>query len=191
MGYTGDLGEGSSFDVTGAIARLGAINNRDLDGDGTDDGIDSGLPMLQARAGVSDVFDERVSAGVWGHFGWEDVDLGVGGEDDFTSSGIGADLQVRLTDRFSFSGEVWTGENLDDIRGGVGQGIDTTRGEEIGATGGWGELRYQAFDFYTPAVGVRNDSPHRRPRSAALISSRKSSPRCFSSTLVWSSSGSS
>ena len=159
------LGYETAFDDMGgvnfavAIARWGAINNRDLDGDGTADGVDSGLPMLQARLGVTDFLGGAITGGVWGHYGWEDVDLGVAGEDEFTTNGIGLDLLAEITERLTFSGEVWYGQNLDDVRGGIGQGINTTTGDEITSRGGWGELGYKVSDVYTPAIGYTVDDP--------------------------------
>lgn len=159
IGYDLDVEETFTLNFAGAIARQGAINNRDLDGDGTADGIDSGIPMLQARVGVADVLDGAVTAGVWAHYAREDVDSGVAGETRFSSHSYGADLLVRVTDALSFAGEVWTGENLDDIRGGIGQGINTTTGEEIESQGGWAEVRYQINEWYRPAVGFAIDDP--------------------------------
>ncbi len=54
LGYETAIADLGSVDLAVAIARLGAINDRDLDGDGTADGIDSGKPMIQARFGVAD-----------------------------------------------------------------------------------------------------------------------------------------
>jgi len=159
LGYETALGGPGKLDLAGAVARTGAINNRDLDGDGTADGIDSGLPMLQARIGVSDLLGGAVQGGVWGHFGWEDVDLGVAGEREFTSGSIGADLLVRLTGAVSAAAEIWTGRNLDDVRGGVGQGVNATAGDEIHASGGWAEVRCKLLDGYTPAAGFTIDDP--------------------------------
>ena len=34
-------------------------------------------------------------------------------------------------------GEWWTGKNLSDFRGGIGQGIDAATGREIRSSGGW------------------------------------------------------
>lgn len=142
-----------------ALARRGAINNRDLDGDGTADGIDSGLPLLEARLGVEDVLGGHVGGGVWGHYGWEDADRGVAGETDFTTGGFGADLAIKVCDRLSIAGEAWYGHNLDDVRGGIGQGINAATGEEITSRGGWIELRVEATDWYAPAVGYTVDDP--------------------------------
>ena len=153
------MAQDAAITLVGAIARPGAINNRDLDGDDTADGIDSGLPMLQARVGLSKALGGKFSAGLWGHYGWEDVDTDVAGESEFTGSGIGADLLVRCSDRLSFAAEIWTGENLDDVRGGVGQGVNTTNGNEISASGGWTEVRYKLTDYYTSIVGLTLDDP--------------------------------
>lgn len=154
---------GPAFDETklyAAVAalRTGAINNRDLDGDGTADGIDSGKPMLQARAGLQSLFG-RVDVHVWGHYAWDEVDTPVAGEDEFIGRCVGADLTVRLGDGIAVAGEAWKGKNLDDVRGGVGQGVNTVTGGEIDAWGGWAELRVKLTEWYTPIVGVTLDRP--------------------------------
>ena len=158
-GYTGRIDENATWDITAAIARRGAINNRDLDGDGTADGIDSGKPMISGRAGVAKLFHGLLDAGVWGMVAWEDTDLGVAGETDFGSNLIGLDLQINITPELAVRGEFWSGENLDDVRGGIGQGINATTGEEIAAQGGWAEVKVALTPWYTPVLGFTIDTP--------------------------------
>ncbi len=162
-----------AFDETKAYAavaalRTGAINNRDLDGDGTADGIDSGKPMLQARLGLHS-FLGRIDVHVWGLYAWDEVDTPVGGEDEFVARCVGADLTVRLAEGVAIAGEVWKGENLDDVRGGVGQGVNAVTGEEIDARGGWGELRFRLTEGYTPSVGISYDDPDRDDLNPAAL----------------------
>ena len=62
-------------------------------------------------------------------------------------------------DRFGFQGEFFTGENLGAYLGGIIQGINTTTGEPIRATGGWFELWYDWTDRVHSHVGYSIDDP--------------------------------
>jgi hypothetical protein len=60
--------------------------------------------------------------------------------------------------------EFWSGKNLDDVRGGIGQGVNNTaadpdQGKEIEATGGWFQLGYQAMPSWKVYIGYSFDNP--------------------------------
>lgn len=133
-----------NFDLKAAVGLTGAVNNQDLDTPtGERDGFDSGLPHLQMRAGFRPfelVEKKRAEIGAWGMFGRTETDTAFGGEHRFDTWTMGLDWQIALTSSLTLRGEVWRGENLGDVRGGIGQTINTTTGKEIGSTGGWAEL---------------------------------------------------
>jgi hypothetical protein len=158
FGYETPTSGAGSMLIELAVARQGAINNRDLDGDGTADGIDSGKPQLQGRAGLIKVSD-CIDAGVWGLYGWDDVDTRIGGENQFITSGIGADVKVGVSETVTLAGEIWAGRNLDDARGGIGQGVNVVTGEEIHSRGGWAEVKIKLAPAYTVAAGFTIDNP--------------------------------
>src|SRR6185436_9829805 len=82
------------------------------------------------------------------------------GRTDFTSQGYGLDLFVPLyKDILSLKGEIWTGKNLDDIRGGILQGINLGTARTIGATGGWAELMLKPDKRYSFHAGYTVDNP--------------------------------
>jgi hypothetical protein len=56
-------------------------------------------------------------------------------------------------------GEFWTGAGLGDVRGGIGQSINTLTGNEIDSNGGWVELGYKATADYTMSAGWTYDNP--------------------------------
>ena len=97
--------------------------------------------------------------GVAGHWGRENLHEAMAEPDvDFDSWSAGLDLSLPLTERATLKAEAWTGTNLDDFLGGVGQGIDTARGETIDASGGW--LSVETTDgSWHAAVGVGLDDP--------------------------------
>ncbi|MBI4333481.1 MAG: hypothetical protein HY673_19625, partial [Chloroflexi bacterium] len=149
--------------VAGA-ALSGAIDAKDLDGDGIRDGEDSGRPNLQARFGYAVPLawarGEPLNLGLWGHTGREETGKKVGGKDSFSSHSVGVDLTLPLPWRMTLRGEAWTGRDLSDFRGGVGQGISTaSRARGVRASGGWGELLFHATNFYSSAIDFSLDDP--------------------------------
>jgi hypothetical protein len=150
----------SGFTVTGMIGLTGAVDGRDLDSNGFLDGESSGLPTLQARFGYAFegwVEKAKIAIGAWGHYAKEDPDSDVSGEDSFTSNAFGIDLTLPVHARVTIKLEAWTGKNLDDVRGGIGQGV--VAGEEVSAVGGWLEVAFKATDWWTPVLGVYLDDP--------------------------------
>jgi hypothetical protein len=159
--------KGSQVDLEACLGLTGAITNEDLDAATPGltperDGFDSGLPNLQVRAGVKldgPVEKKPVELGAWGAVGKTETDTSFGGEKRFDVSILGADFQVPISDTLSARGEAWAGENLGDFRGGIGQSIDTTTGDEIGAVGGWAELVVAATDDTRFHAGSTLDDP--------------------------------
>ncbi|MBZ0269809.1 hypothetical protein K8I85_16790 [bacterium] len=152
------VGDGSArFAV--AVAMPNAINNRDMDGNGVRDGAYAMLPAVQ---GLAEVKLASVTAGVSGHFHRDRVvtsSVGGLGETDFDAKMIAGHLQVSIGGAVTVAGEAFAGENLDDLRGGIGQGINSGAGKSIGTVGGWGELRLKASPHWTVAAGGSMDDP--------------------------------
>lgn len=157
----------SKLTVTAMAGQTGAIDAQDADPAGTTgkgylDGEESGEPTLQGRVGwkkpVADSKDFEV--GAWAHRATENVDVPVGSHRNFTSSAYGIDLQFPIWKKLVWGkGELWQGRDLDDVRGGIGQGINATTGDEIRSRGGWGEIGYQAAEKVTLHGGYTVDNP--------------------------------
>ncbi len=148
-----------------SLGLTGAISDEDLDA-GTPglsserDGFDSGLPHLQMRAGLKlDGFVEKkqMELGAWGALGRTETDTAFGGETEFDVQLAGFDFQVPFSAALSLRGEGWTGENLGDFRGGIGQSVNPGTGQEISAVGGWAELAYLASERTKFHVGATID----------------------------------
>lgn len=151
-----------TFTVTGMIGLTGADDGQDLDADGILDGEDSSLPTFQIRAAAAFegwVEKQKIVIGIWGHFAREETSTPVAGEDTFTSSALGVDFTIPILSNLWFKGELWTGQNLDDVRGGIFQGVNATTGDEIASEGGWLEVGWKALDWYTLCVGISYDNP--------------------------------
>ena len=153
----------------GEIGLTGANDNADIDpagsiGAGYRDGETSGRPTIQARAACKFPIEKRASeVGVWLHNAVDEPDdaaNAIPGSDRFDSNAIGLDVQLPLFhDDFSLKAEVWTGENLDDVRGGIFQGINTVTGDEIDSRGGFLELGWKANENLSLHLGFSNDNP--------------------------------
>jgi len=156
---------------TGMIAQFemgltGADDNSDLDtagtfGAGYRDGETSGKPTLQARLGTRwDMMGQKAEGGVWAHRAWEEPDTSFAGKSEFDSTAFGFDLAMPVyKDVVGLKAEAWTGENVDDVRGGIFQGINRITGEEIESRGGFVELSYKCSDHLAAYVGYSTDNP--------------------------------
>jgi hypothetical protein len=182
LGYDVPVSDEAMFTTAIALARTGAIDRKNLDataaGDTMRDGDASARPMVQGRIGLAKLFGKRVDAGLWGHWGWErtEAPIGASGRTHFYTGSVGYDLKIKILDELTFAGEIWYGKNLADLRGGIDQGVNTGRGEEIAARGGWAELIAQLADPYYVAVGVGVDDPRDSSLTVATQRSHNIAP---------------
>lgn len=148
--------------VTGAVGLTGAIDSLDRDNDGYRDGEASGRPNIQSRIAYSRalwVNDQPATFALSGWYAWENTSRPFAGRADFTSQLMNIDYRLPLTSRLALRGEGWWGRNLQDIRGGVAQGINPNTGREIRARGGWAELAYRVSKQWTLYPGYTVDDP--------------------------------
>ncbi|HSL83747.1 MAG TPA: hypothetical protein VLF66_13310 [Thermoanaerobaculia bacterium] len=151
---------GTGLTFAAAAGLTGAVDSQDLDGDGVRDGEDSGVPNLQARLGWSrSVGGGDLAFGLWGYTAREEVQVPVSGETEFESFAAGLDFSVPLPGSLTLRGELWTGENLSDVRGGIGQGVNAATGREIASRGGWAELGWKSGGPYSLYTGATLDDP--------------------------------
>ena len=146
--------------ATGMIGLTGAVDGNDLDANGFLDGEESATPTFQFRVGYeTDGFVEKtkIVGGLWFHTAKEEPDTAVAGEDSFTSNAVGIDLVLPVTSQLTIRLEGWSGKNLDDVRGGIGQGV--VNGQEVSAKGGWIEANFKASATWTPTLGFYMDDP--------------------------------
>jgi hypothetical protein len=157
--WRSDLGRGS---VNGALAlgQTGAVDSKDLDGNRRLDGSEGALPFLQARIGFDHTVGGRpIQIGVWGHRAREKVETPLAGEKESVQWSAGFDALFGITERIQLKGEGWCGENLSDVRGGIGQGVNTLTGREIRATGGWVEIGGRLRERWGVWIGYSIDDP--------------------------------
>jgi len=157
IGYEPQIGNNELSFVSG-IALTGAVDRKDLDKNGIRDGEDSGMPQIQGRVGytfaVPWVTGKKAGTGIWGAYLWDDANAAG----KYTGNIIGIDFSIPLAEKLSVRGETWSGQNLSDFRGGIGQGVNTTAKKEIKSAGGWIELLYSST-INSVAVGWTLDDP--------------------------------
>jgi hypothetical protein len=143
-----------------ALARSTGLTNEDLDGNTVNDGDDSGFPSVQGRFALTTKgFEGKKNViGISGHFGREEADW-AGAETDLDSWSGNIDFVIPLSERFTLSGEAFTGENLDDYFGGILQGVNTTTRNEISTTGMWSQINFAVNKELQYNAGFGIDNP--------------------------------
>jgi hypothetical protein len=160
--YHPRIAEGSRLFFQVALTRT---IGRDLDGDGEDDGEASAFPTVQGRLALerSVTFSSTpFTLGIWSHYGEEFARTIPHGKHVFPTYSVGTDVLAPLSARLTFAGEVFWGENLDAVAGGIDQGINAERGKGIRAVGGWGEGQVVVNPAFSLAVGYGVDDPANR-----------------------------
>lgn len=130
----------------------------DGDGAGIDDGVDSGLPALQARLGyASTLGDEgKFGIGVSGHVSRETY----GSEDSISvnSWSFNTDVALSFTKKIALKGEFFYGKNLAQYLGGIGQRFNPVN-EALPSMGGWAMLSLKPKCSVTLNLGYSVDDP--------------------------------
>lgn len=134
-----ELGGDRVLAATMGAARTIGTPDIDAAGDGLDGGEDSGLPMLQWDFKYMPQGNpDGLTLALGGHYGTEDVEGdALRRESSYVTSMVIASAHFPLSPVFKVSGTVWTGENLGNFQGGIGQGLNLARNTEIESTGGW------------------------------------------------------
>lgn len=160
MSYDRILENDTSLLTQVALLRTTGLANEDLDMGGQNDGDDSGFPTIQVRAALSTrIFTEKKAViGISGHYGKEEADW-AGNVTDHKSWSTNLDFMIPLQDRFTLSGEVFIGDNIDDYFGGVIQGVNIFTRNEISTTGMWAQLNYKYNDKIEYNTGLGIDNP--------------------------------
>ncbi len=119
---------------------------------------------MQGRIGYSGpsyVEGQKWSVGLYGHRARQKFTRFVFvGRSVYGSYLYGTDISLPLTRQLKVQGEFWKGQNLSDVRGGIGQGIDLATGREVRAAGGWAEASFRVNTHYLFNVGTTHDVPN-------------------------------
>jgi len=171
--YLPKMGDGQ-LTLQAMIGLTGAVDNQSLDGGAGAanlDGVDAAMPTFQVRGAYKGphfwMDGKTFELGLWAHMASEELPDGaapINGEDSWDSQAFGLDLTLPLYEAFDLQAEFWSGKNLDDVRGGIGQGVNNTAldpdlGEEIEARGGWIQVGYQVMPTWKVYLGYSFDDP--------------------------------
>lgn len=153
--------------AAGGATRLTAAISRTIGDDfGSpepgDSGVDSGVPTVQLAAARSfpGAAGRTATIGISGHWGKERLEETLAQPvPEFDSWSVNLDVLVPLGKETTLKGELWTGENLDDYFGAIGQGINFARDLEIEAMGGWLAVDTRTSARTTMSLGLGTDDP--------------------------------
>lgn len=138
-----------------ALATTGSLSRADIDNDGRLDGMASMQPMLQWLLEYRQRLNfDILRVGVWGHAARSELADGS----SYGGRSVGAHLYVPLDRRVLALGEAYIGDNLADIGGGIGQGVQATTRKTIRGAGGWVELAALPSHHHMLAVGTSIDT---------------------------------
>ena len=154
------LGEKASLKLEGGPART--IGRTDPTGSET--GEDAGVPTGQARVSMTFPFvgPKPTTVGFSGHVGKEQYDTdSTGNHVDLDSRSINLDVTQPVWPWLTIMGELFSGENLEQYFGGIGQGVNTTTLEEISAEGGWIAINLGPWSKWSFSVGAGLDEVDR------------------------------
>ncbi len=145
-----------------------------------DTGEDSGQPSFQGRVALSlPCFDKRTATlGFSGHNANEEYDFNAAGNSKrIPSRSVNWDLTLPICKWLGVKGEAWSGQNVDDYFGGIGQGIVVTsvgsgtvvnatafggafqKAEAVESRGGWLEANFGPFEKWQFNLGFSVDNP--------------------------------
>jgi len=133
-----------------------------------DPGKDAAMPTIQGRIAYSApllVNNQPATLALSGHYGQEEWDTDPSGTHQTLDSwSCNLELAMPICPKMTLAGEYFTGSNLDDYFGGVGQGVNNTsvpsNPKEIRSKGGWAALRF-AFNPETSfSIGAGIDNPN-------------------------------
>ncbi len=158
-------GEKGRIEVAAAASRT--IGEKNTVGTITNDpGKDAAMPTIQGRVTWSApllVKNQPATIGVSGHYGQEDWETdNVGNHKTLDSWSCNLELTMPICPKMTLAGEYFTGSNLDDYYGGIGQGVNPSPSiiKEIRSKGGWAALRFAFNPETTFSLGTGIDDPN-------------------------------
>ena len=125
------------------------------------------MPTIQGRIAFSEpmiVKSQPATIAVSGHYGQEEWDTSAAGNfKTLDSWSCNLEVTMPLSEKILLAGEYFTGSNLDDFLGGIGQGVNsavTTDPRDIRSHGGWAGLKYNVNPVTAISFGAGVDDPN-------------------------------
>jgi hypothetical protein len=161
----------SQLVLAGSVSQSGVLDQEDLDADGRVDGAAAVRPALEGLAEVKVKLNPEEGAkplrvGLSFHSGAKTIGL-EGIDEEFRVLAGVAHLEVPVS-IVTLSAEGYLGENLSDLRGGVGQGLELrdTDGDgvvddakTIPGKGGFVQVQLDPVAWYSLQLGAGVDNP--------------------------------
>ena len=156
--------EKSRIELTAAASRTIGETNNLAETWNTDPGKDAGMPTFQGKLAFSKpllVENQPATIGVSGHYGQEEWDTDkTGHHKTLDSWSCNMELSMPFSEKLTFAGEVFSGSNLDDYWGGIGQGVNTITLNNIRTKGGWAAFKYMLSPSTSVSIGAGIDNPN-------------------------------
>jgi hypothetical protein len=148
----------SNFQLTGAVGRN---ISGDVDNDGNDDGEDSGLPLFE---GALSYVTPKLNVGISGHYGASDYTNATLEDESYNTSSINGHLSWNATKQLILKVETFTGQNLAQFFGGIGQNFLSVQNatlidEDVKSTGGWANATMFLNNGNSVTLGYGLDDP--------------------------------
>jgi hypothetical protein len=160
------VGEKGRIELATAASRTIGESNNLAETWNTDPGKDADMPTLQGRIAFSSpllVDNQPATIALSGHYGQEEWDRDkTGNHETIDSWSCNVEIAMPLSEKFTLAGEYFTGSNLDDYWGGIGQGVNNSMPgdvKEIRSQGGWAALRYTVNPSASFSLGAGIDDP--------------------------------
>ncbi|MFP4261459.1 MAG: DcaP family trimeric outer membrane transporter [Opitutales bacterium] len=175
-------GDGMLAATIGAARTIGT-DDIDEDGDGLDGGEDSGLPMLQWNLKYMPSGSPKgATFALGGHYGREEVERNATDRDaKYATSLVMGSVHLPLHPQFKISGTLWTGENLGNFQGGIGQSLNLDQDTEIRASGGW----VQASWYPSSTLNLNAAYGLDDPKNGDLAAGDRARNETFFTNLYW------
>lgn len=127
----------------------------DYDGDGVNDGIASGFPMIQGRLSGKFLFGKKsfLQLGVSGHYGKSKGDV------EYTSNSVNFDFLLLLSPKVKIIAEYFTGKNLGTFLGGIAQSVNVIDQSEVETNGFYVNLQLNLSKKNMIGFGYGMDDP--------------------------------
>lgn len=161
------VGEKGRIEVVAAASRTIGESNNLAETWNTDPGKDADIPTIQGRIAFSTpllVDTQPATIALSGHFGQEEWDSDKTGDHETLDSwSCNVEIALPLSEKLALAGEYFTGSNLDDYWGGIGQGVNNTISsdlKEIHSQGGWAAIRYTMNSSSSFSLGAGIDDPN-------------------------------
>ncbi|MFH1062849.1 MAG: hypothetical protein V1747_08235 [Candidatus Omnitrophota bacterium] len=128
-----------------------------------DTGVDNASPIWEGRVALTLplLTEKKSTIGISAASGsqTEYTNAAKTTSTDYDVSLLALDFDLPLADKISLKTEFWSGTNVSTFLGGIGQGVNTTAGESIDATGYWLAFAFGPFEDFSFNVGYGVDDP--------------------------------